>query len=147
MKNILLWIFAVLTTHSFACEESDEDIFVRDVRVYQHQGQTCTSVQILLYEYVESENRYIDSVYLNIVDVNNKVVAEVAPELERPGFGNVLLSMCVSEEYIENSRLFLNVKSTPLVKLNGNGVITTGSALCLETKELVLSKLVTHGGE
>ncbi|WP_444886881.1 hypothetical protein [Microbulbifer sp. JMSA008] len=147
MKTILLGIFAVLSTHSFACEESNADIFVRDVKVYQHQGQTCTSVQILLNEYIENKNRYIDSAYLNIIDANRKVVAEIAPELERPGFGNVLVSMCVSEEYIENSRLFLNVKPRPLVKLKGNGTISTGSPLCLETQELLLSKLVSHDGE
>lgn len=146
MKNILLGILAVLANHSFACEESDADIFVRDVKVYQHQGQTCTSVQILLYEFIENKNRYIESAYLNIIDANNKVVAEVAPELERPSFGNVVLSMCVSKEYIENSLVFLNVKPRPSVKLNGNGAITTGSALCLETGELVLSKLVKDGG-
>ena len=147
MKNILLGIFAVFANQSFACEESDADIFVRDVKVYQHQGQTCTSFQILLNEFIENKNRYIDSAYLNIIDENNKVVAEVAPELERPGFGNVLLSMCVSKEYIENSRVFLNVKPRPLIKLNGNGVITTGSALCLDTRELVLSRLVKDGSE
>ena len=147
MRNILFGIFTVLANHSFACEESDVDSFVRDVKVYKHQGQACTSFQILLSEFIETKNRYIDSAYLNIIDESNKVVAEVSPELERLGFGNVLLSMCISKKYIENSRVFLNVKPRPSVKLNGNGAVTTGSALCLETQELVLSKLVKGGGE
>ncbi|MBB5213107.1 hypothetical protein [Microbulbifer hydrolyticus] len=147
MKNILLGIVAVIANYSFACEESGAEEFVRDVMVFQHQGQSCTSVQILLKEFIENKNRYIDSAYLNIIDGNNNVVAEVTPALDRPGFGSVLLSMCVSKEHIENSRIFLNVKPSPSVTLNGNGSITTDSALCLETRELVLSKLVNDSNK
>ncbi|KUJ84954.1 hypothetical protein AWR36_004825 [Microbulbifer flavimaris] len=147
MKNIFLAISVFLANYSFACEKSSVDVFIRDVKVYQNQAQTCTSFQMLLSEFVEGENRYIDSAYLNIIDENNEVVAQLAPELERPAFGNLILSMCLSKEYIENSRVFLNVKPLPSVKLKGDGVVATGGHLCLDTRELVLSKLVKDGGE
>lgn len=147
MKKILFGLFAVLASHCFACGESEKSDFVQGVKVYQHQGKTCTSVQILLNEFSGNRNRYIGSAYLSIVDANNKVVAEIDPQMDRPGFGSLLLSMCMSKEFIENSKVFLNVRPRPSVELNGNGTITTGSALCLETQELLLSDLVRDGSE
>jgi len=152
LRKLLLLILLFLSGHSYPCVDEEEAQFVKDARAFKNPNDQCTTVQVLINEESSPKKRYVESVYLNILDKEKKLIAAISPELDRPSHGNILFSACLMPEYVENSVLFLNVKPKSEVQLQENGSYRVSGTLCQESQKLVLGTLIeqfgsVHGGE
>ncbi|WP_250461829.1 hypothetical protein [Microbulbifer litoralis] len=110
------------------------------------------TIQVLITEESHPKKRYVESAYLNVLDEEENLIAAISPALDRPSYGNIVFSACLMPEHVENSVLFLNIKSKSEVKLKENGLYEVSGTLCQESQKLVLGTLIEqfgsrHGGE
>jgi hypothetical protein len=142
---IKLFIFGLLISSgfSYSCEEPNQhkSTFLKDIKATKLEN--CTQIQILFDEYSPSTDRSIAQIQIEIIDAKGNFVTRVEPEWDRPSYGNVIISTCISDPYLLKSELIVSSQEVASVKINNGASLSVGGvSLCYETETIKLNEAI-----
>jgi hypothetical protein len=143
IKQILIFTL-LLSVECLSCDTettSSKSAFLVDIKASTlSEGQTC--VKFLLESLNPSNNRYVNSVSLNIKNKKNQSIAIISPEPYRQKTGQILYSACFSNGYVENTviQIFSEAKSS--ITLDNGISHSESSSFCLEAEYVEIGKAI-----
>lgn len=146
MTKLFIISLLIFSKFSYSCEELNQhkSTFLKDIKATKLES--CTQIQILLDEHLASKNRYIAQIQLEIRDSQGNLVTSVTPELDKPSYGKIIISTCISDPYLLKSELIVSSQEVATVKINNGASISVGGvSLCYETETIKLNEaIISH---
>ena len=138
MKYLII-VLLLVSFDSYSCEERIVENSAHLVGINIGDGANCKQVSVILEQYVQSTDLYISSYVVNILNSKKEVEGSFVPEKSVPAYGQILLSFCLSDDYLRESLIAINLQRKNTASFANDGAVLGGAfSLCPRTEYLKL---------